>query len=308
MAIPKRWWRRSADPGGTHASTEDLPEAVPEKTQETGQEPGPSPSSSQDVAASSDTLVETPRAPSPQDPSRKRFSIGDLSPFLFLRAAHPRQAILTAVGLSAAAALADRPSRDVVLVFVTVLVGQAILGWHNDLVDRKRDLAHHTARKPVSDGRLDPGNVWFVLICAVLLVVPLSISNGVAAGSAYLGSLVVGLMANVVLRKGFFSWTPWAVSFALYPAFLSYGGWGGGAQGNPPEISITILAALLGIGAHFLSALWGLVADNEDGWTYLPLRLGLRLGAARLLTLTSVYIALVLIGLVFAGTKVGLDQ
>ena len=71
---------------------------------------------------------------------------------------------------------------------------------------------------------------------------------------------------------------------------------------------ITVLAALLGIGVHFLTALWGLVPDNEDGWTYLPLKLGLRLGASRLLWVAGTYTVLVLVALAFAGTYVGLSQ
>jgi hypothetical protein len=142
----------------------------------------------------------------------------------------------------------------------------------------------------------------------VLLVVPLSISNGVTAGVAYLLSLLVGLLGNVALRQGFLSWLPWAAAFALYPAFLSYGGWAGSADGGPPQPAMTGLAALLGIGVHFLTALWGLVADNEDEWTYLPLKLGLRLGAGRLLALASVYLTGVLVALAFTGTYVGLAQ
>ena len=86
------------------------------------------------------------------------------------------------------------------------------------------------------------------------------------------------------------------------------GGWGGQDNGSPPEISVTVLAAALGIGVHFLRALWGLVPDNADGWTYLPLRLGLRLGASRLLWVASVYTVGVLAGLAFAATSVGLAQ
>jgi hypothetical protein len=98
------------------------------------------------------------------------------------------------------------------------------------------------------------------------------------------------------------------VAFALYPAFLSYGGWGGEARGAPPEVLVTVLAALLGIGVHFLTALWGLVADHEDGWTYLPLKLGLRIGASRLLWVAGTYTVLVVVALAFAGTYVGLAQ
>ncbi len=232
----------------------------------------------------------------------------ELGPVLLVRTAHPRQAVLTAAAVAGAAALAGRSARELGLVFGTVLVGQSILGWHNDLVDRHRDRSHQTPGKPLAQDRLDPGTVWFALLCAVLLVVPLSVANGVIAGSAYLISLAVALLGNVVLRRGLLSWLPWALSFALLPAFLSYGGWGGAATGNPPEIVITVLAGLLGIGVHFLRALPGLVHDNEDGLRHLPLRLALKIGATRLLILSSVYTAAVLVALLAAGASVGLGQ
>jgi hypothetical protein len=116
------------------------------------------------------------------------------------------------------------------------------------------------------------------------------------------------MLGNVVLRTGFFSWVTWAISFALLPAYLSYGGWGGQAVGEPPEPAITILAALLGIGVHFMRAVWGLVADHEDGWTYLPLKLGLKLGATRLLALSTFYTVGIAVTLGIVGYNVGLSQ
>ena len=229
-------------------------------------------------------------------------------PVLLFQAAHPRQALATAVGVAAAAALAGRATREVGVILVAVLVGQTILGWHNDIVDRERDARHHTPRMPVADGRLDPGTAWYAITIAVLLLVPLSISTGVIAGINYLIAVVIGLLANIALRSGFFSWVPWALSFALYPAYLSYGGWGGAAEGPPPEAVMTLLFGLLGIGIHFLRSIWGLVADNEDGWRSLPLRLGLRLGATRLLVLTTTYLVAVLIALAVAGSMAGLSQ
>ena len=245
----------------------------------------------------------------PTEPTGREFRVRDLTPLLLVRAAHPRQAVLTAVGLTVAAALSGRSSRELLLVLATVLVGQVVLGWFNDLVDRKRDARHQRPGKPLADGRLDPGTVWFCLALAVFLVVPLSVANGLYAGSAYLISLAIGLLGQWVwLRKGFLSWLPWAASYALYPAFLSYGGWGGQEKGAPPELLVTGLAALLGIGVHLLTALWGLVPDNADRWTYLPLKLGLKMGASRLLWLAGTYTVLVLVGLAFAGTHVGLAQ
>ena len=110
-------------------------------------------------------------------------------------------------------------------------------------------------------------------------------------GSATSLAVAVGLVGNLVLRGGWLSWLPWAASYALLPAFLSYGGWGGEARGNPPEVLVTVLAALLGVGVHVLVALPGLVADHEDGLRHLPLRLGLRLGATKVLVLASVWTA-----------------
>jgi 4-hydroxybenzoate polyprenyltransferase len=234
--------------------------------------------------------------------------VRDWAPLLLLRAAHPRLALLTALGLTIAAALDNRPLRELVLVFATVLVGQAVLGWHNDLVDRRTDLAHERPSKPVADGRLEPGTVWFALCCGVLLVVPLALTNGTRAGIAYLLSVLVGLLGNLVLRHGVLSFLPWVISYALYPFFLSYGGWSTSATGSPPEWVMVGLAAALGLGVHFLLALWGLVADNEDGWTYLPLRLGLRIGASRLLAIASVYVVVVVAALLYAGHEVGLSR
>ncbi len=240
--------------------------------------------------------------------TRPSLSIRDAWPLLLLRAAHPKQAVLTALALAAAALVAGRPGREAAVVLATVLVGQTILGWHNDLVDRNRDARHQASGKPIGEGKLDPGTVWFALACGVLVVVPLAIATGVTAGSCYLLSLAAGMLGNTVLRQGVLSWLPWGIAFALYPAYLSYGGWGGSAEGAAPEPAMTVLAGLLGVGVHFLRSIWGLVADNEDGWTYLPLKLGLRLGATKLLALSTTYVVLIVAAMGFVGSSVGLGQ
>jgi len=227
---------------------------------------------------------------------------------LLAQAAHLKQAIVTALAMGGVAVLTDRPAEEAAVVLLTVLVGQLILGWHNDIVDKARDAAHRTPGKPIADGRLEPGTAWYAIVVAALVLVPLSITTGITAGGIYLISVCIGMLGNVVLRTGFFSWVTWAASFALLPAYLSYGGWGGQAMGDPPETAITILAALLGIGVHFTRAVWGLVADHEDGWTYLPLKLGLKLGATRLLALSTLYTVGIAVALGFVGYDVGLSR
>lgn len=273
------------------------------RNRRTKTEPAPSPAPVKpQVTGAVATKVEEPEA------SRQRRSWRELGPVLLLRAAHPRQALLTALGVTVAAALAGRETRELGLVFLTVLVGQAVIGWHNDLVDRKRDQANEVPGKPLAEGLLDPGAVWFALSCAALLVVPLALSNGVTAGSAYLLAMAIGLMGNVSWRRGALSWVTWALSFALYPAFLSYGGWGGDHLGEAPEITVTVLAGLLGICVHILRALPGLVADNREGQRHLPLRIALKTGAPRLLWITIGLTVLVIVGLAVEGTRVGLTQ
>jgi hypothetical protein len=142
----------------------------------------------------------------------------------------------------------------------------------------------------------------------VLLLVPLSVSNGVTAGSLYLATVGVGLVGNVVLRRGWLSWLPWAVAYAGYPAFLSYGGWGGEADGHPPEPAMVALAAALGVGVHVLCALPGLVADHEDGHRHVALRIALKIGATRLLVLALAWVVLALAGLLVVGNSVGLSR
>jgi 4-hydroxybenzoate polyprenyltransferase len=254
--------------------------------------------------------MSAPQAPATPGASsgRRGSGRGGPAPVQLVRAAHPRRALVTAAAMAVAAAVSGRPGREVALVLVTVLVGQAVLGWDNDLVDEADDRAADRTDKPLVTGSLDRGTVWFALSCAVLLVVPLSLSSGFRAGAAYLLSLVVGVLGNRWLRRGLLSWLPWAMSFALYPAYLSYGGWGGGEHGSPPTYAMTAAAALLGVGVHVLTSLPGLVADNDAGRRHLPLRLGLRLGAPRLLVLSMAWCVLAVGLILVVGRTVGLSH
>jgi len=251
--------------------------------------------------------VATPATAPPLSPV-ERSGPGSWTAVLLAQAAHLKQAVFTALCVGGVAALVGRPAREAGVILVTVLVGQTILGWHNDIVDADKDRAHGAKGKPIADGRLGTGTAWYAIVVAALVLVPLAITTGITAACFYLGSVAIAMVGNVLGRTGFFSWWSWAVAFGLLPAYLSYGGWGGQAVGEPPEVAITVLAGVLGIGVHFMRSVWGLVADHEAGWTYLPLKLGLRLGATRLLALSTLFTIGVAVALGVVGVRVGLSE
>jgi 4-hydroxybenzoate polyprenyltransferase len=115
-------------------------------------------------------------------------------------------------------------------------------------------------------------------------------------------------MYGLFLKLTPLSWLPYAVSYALLPAFLSYGGLGRGLHGGPPTVLMTVLAAVLGVGVHFLTTLPDLVEDNQTGVRHLPLRIALRTGAPRLLWISTAVTALTGAGLVIAALTVGLRR
>ena len=223
-------------------------------------------------------------------------------------ASHPLPTVAMTVGLTIAAALTGRSLAECGLVALTVLTGQLTIGWLNDVVDASRDRAAGRTDKPVALGSIDPGTVNFAIACAVLLVIPLSVANGTAAGVAHLGFVTAGWVYNLVLKRTVLSWLPFAVGFGLLPAFLSYGGSGGGIHGAPPTWVMTVLAALLGVGIHFLNALPDLVEDNKAGLRHLPLRLALRVGAPRLLLISIVFTVVVSAAILVSALTVGVRQ
>ena len=221
---------------------------------------------------------------------------------------HPLPSAAMTIALTAAAALTGRSGVECLLVAATVLTGQLTVGWINDVVDRDRDRQVGRRDKPVAMGWIDAGTVSFAVACATLVVIPLSIANGTAAGIAHLAAVLSAWSYNFVFKRTWLSWLPYALSFGLLPAFLSYGGLGGGMHGGPPTVAMTVLAALLGIGIHFLNTLPDLVEDNETGVRHLPLRIALRIGAPRLLWISTIFTFLVAAGIVIAALTVGLRQ
>ena len=206
-----------------------------------------------------------------------------------VRASHPRQALAFAAVVGLLVGLTrDDPAKEVAISAAAVFVAQLIMGLVNDLFDIDIDRRSGATGKPVADGILPSGNVSFAIAVLLLIVIPLSLQNGTAAGVFLLSTLVVGFVHNRWLHTTILSWVGWSATFALLTYFVTYGGWAREADGSEPFTSFVLLSALLGFCVHFLTSLPDLVVDHQAGVRHLPLRVALHTGAPRLMILTLI--------------------
>ena len=214
-----------------------------------------------------------------------------------IRAAHPKLGIAIATALALGTRMLHHSWAQVGLVFATVLLGQAITGWHNDLVDHPDDVRHGRL-KPLATGSVRTTQVWIALTLASLVLLPLATALGLQAGLFYLGSVALAMVGNVALRTGGLSWLTWAGSYALLAGYLAHLGANRHATGHNPQWAAVLLFAALGVCVHVGVALWGLVPDQADGWTSLPLRLGRTIGSTRTFALVLIATLAIVVGLV----------
>jgi 4-hydroxybenzoate polyprenyltransferase len=221
---------------------------------------------------------------------------------------HPGPTVAMTATLGAAAALTGRGPRQCLLVAATVATGQVTVGWVNDLVDVGRDRRAGRLDKPVARGWVSPATVLTATGCAALLVVPLSLANGTASGAAHLAAVASAWSYNLLFKATPLSFVPYAVSFGLLPAFLSYGGLGRGRHGGAPTLTMTALAALLGVGIHVLNTLPDLAEDEANGVRHLPLRVAEQIGVRRLRRASVAGTATVALAMGLAGVRTGVRR
>ena len=175
-------------------------------------------------------------------------------------------------------------------VVAAVLAGQLSIGWSNDLVDRRRDVAAGRTDKPVARGDVPVRLVTIATAVAAVAVVPLSLASGWRAGLAHLLGVASGWAYNLGLKATPVSPLPYAIAFGSLPSFVVLG-----LPGHPlPPWWITAAGALLGVGAHFVNVVPDLDDDLREGIRGLPHRfgrLGSTLAAGLLLTAASCLLA-----------------
>jgi 4-hydroxybenzoate polyprenyltransferase len=186
-----------------------------------------------------------------------------------VRCSHPEPvfAVTAAVGVLAFAA---GRGWTTVWAVAAVLAGQLFVGWTNDYLDQDHDRLAGRTDKPIVSGEVPADRVRNAALIALIACVPLSLANGLAAGSVHLFAVGIATAYNTWLKSSPASVLAYAICFALVPAFITLGL----NPGHLPPDWATLGAALLGSGAHFTQGLPDMEADRRLGVKGLPQLLG----------------------------------
>ena len=209
------------------------------------------------------------------DARRRGAVLSSRSARALVAASHPLPSAAVTAFAVAVSAAAGRAPGGVLLTGLAVLAGQLSIGWSNDLLDRARDTTAGRSDKPLATGAADPRTVRRATWLAVVACVPLSLANGLLAGTVHLVAVSGGWAYNLGLKRTWASPAPYAVSFALLTCFVTLG-----LDGAPwPQPWAVAAGALLGVGAHFLNVVPDVDDDLAEGVRGLPQRIGARASA-----------------------------
>ncbi|ARU53157.1 ubiquinone biosynthesis protein UbiA [Cellulosimicrobium cellulans] len=183
----------------------------------------------------------------------------------------PPTVMVTAFALALSAGI-GAGARTTTLVALAVLAGQLSVGWSNDWLDARRDLAVGRADKPVVTGLVTPAALRAAALAALGACVVLSLATGVVPGLVHVVAVASAWSYNALLKATWWSWAPYALSFGLLAVFVVLAAPG---NGRPAPWAV-VAAALLGVGAHVANTLPDLEDDAATGVRGLPHRLGRR--------------------------------
>ena len=190
----------------------------------------------------------------------------------WVRASHAGPTAVVTLITAALSATTGSPLGTVLLVTGAELAGQLSIGWSNDAVDAERDLAVGRRDKPVVAGHVSARALWSGAAVALGLCAVLSLLTGPLPGVLHLIAVGSAWAYNLRLKSTAWSWAPYAVSFALLPAFVVLATPG---RTSPP-LALLLAGGLLGVGAHLANTLPDLEDDVATGVRGLPHRWGRR--------------------------------
>jgi 4-hydroxybenzoate polyprenyltransferase len=184
-------------------------------------------------------------------------------------ACHPGPTVAVTALVTALAWSTGRSPAGCLLVAATILTGHLSIGWSNDAIDAARDTIVNRQDKPVVRGLVSRRTLAVGAGVALVVTIPLSLANGIAAGLMHLLFVACAWAYNLGLKSTAISWLPYAVAFGALPSFVTLGT----ADVWAPWWA-TAAGALLGIGAHLANVVPDLDDDLATGVRGWPQRLG----------------------------------
>lgn len=192
-----------------------------------------------------------------------------------IRATHPIPCLAVASFSALFGIGAGVPFDRSMVIFLVVLLQQISVGLSNDWLDYKRDLIAKRSDKPTVNGEVKVAELRVGSLVAASLAQLSALFFGGAAGIVMFGMLLAGWAYNLGMKTNWSSAIPYAIGFGAIPIFV------GQAAVEPfwAQPWIVLVAALLGISAHFANVLPDAEADRLTGVKSLPHILGQRVSA-----------------------------
>ena len=204
-------------------------------------------------------------------------------------ACHPGPTATVTVVITALAAAAGRSGVGLTLVAAAALTGQLSVGWCNDANDSDRDRGAARTGKPTVRGDVTAGFLWRAAFVALAATIVLSfLAAGPIGGSAHVVAVLSAWTYNLWLKMTIFSALPYAVSFGLVPAFVTYGL----TPPSPPPMWLVVTCALLGVSAHLANAIPDVTSDELVGAGGVVAAVGVRMASIAALTCLVVAVGL----------------
>ncbi len=205
-------------------------------------------------------------------------------------ACHPGPTVAVTTVVTLVALGAGRSGAGLAVTSLAVLTGQLSVGWSNDAYDATRDLDAGRTAKPTVRGDVTARILWRSAVVALAVCVLASYAAaGPVGGSAHLVAVASAWSYNLRLKATVWSWLPYAVSFGLVPAFVTYGL----TPAGPPAAWVVVTMASMGVGAHLANAVPDLEGDTAVGAGGVVAALGPR--RSTVLALALLMLALVLL-------------
>jgi hypothetical protein len=180
--------------------------------------------------------------------------------FSLLKAGHIAPGLVV-TGISFALSAQISSFHHSALLALTILAGQLVVGWSNDLIDMGSDKMANRLEKPLVSGDLHRETLHSFLVGDLLLLFGLTFFGpiGILAGLLHFSAVFAALIYNYKLKNSSYSFVPYVYAFGLLPAAIYI------SAHHHIQYWMVIIGASFGIGSHFANVLKDWETDTGNG-------------------------------------------